>query len=141
MKSHCDQIAISWHEARNRSTCTALLLHWSATREQQESSQQQDQRETISSTVLCMLVSDRLHVQNKSSETYHTTPGQLLILLVHHTHGFELVGSCGVLSPKRGQQLHEALEFLSASRWRNMVSGVASGRQSGARQPNVSLWR
>ena len=65
--------------------------------------------------VLCMLVSDRLHVQNKSSETYHTTPGQLLILLVHHTHGFELVGSCGVLSPKRGQQLHEALEFFSAT--------------------------
>ena len=89
---------------------TALLLHWSATREQQESSQQQDQRETIS-TVLRMLVSDRFHVREKSSET-DTCPGQLLILLVHHTHGFEFCRQLRMCTPKRGRQVHEALEFF-----------------------------
>ena len=118
---------------------TALLLHWRATREQQESSQQQDQRETIS-TVLRMLVSDRLHVREKSSETDHTCPGQLLILLVHHAHGFEPVGSCWSFLRNEVFKFTRRWELFSASRGRNMVSSIASGRQSGARHQDESLW-
>ena len=119
---------------------TALLLHWSATREQQESSQQQDQPRRRSVHGPCMLVSDRLHVRGKSSETNDTCPGQLLILLVHHAHGFEPVGSCWSFLRNEVYKFTRRWELFSASRGRNMVSSIASGRQNGARHQDESLW-
>ena len=96
MQSHCDQIAISWHEARNRSTCR--LWHSFFTGVRRVSSKRAVNNKTNERRSVHrgpgMLVSNRLHVREKSSETDHTCPGQLLILLVHHAHGFELVGSC-----------------------------------------------
>ena len=96
----------------------AFLLHWSATREQQESSQQQDQQETIRRTGPGMLVSNRLHVREKSSETDHTCPGQLLILLVHHAHGFEPVGSCWSFLRNKVCKFTRRWEFFLCESWK-----------------------
>ena len=90
----------------------AFLLHWSATREQQESSQQQDQRETIrpprswharvKSTPRARKVErDRPHVSRTAADTARSS--RPWIRARRQLLDFR---------PKRGQQVHEALEFF-----------------------------
>ena len=145
MQSHCDQIAISWHEARNRSTCRLWHSFFTGVRrvssKSEESSQQQDQRETIrpprswharvKSTPRARKVErDRPHVSRTAADTARSSRPWIRAR-------WQLL----VFPPKRGLQVHEALGiFFSASRGRNMVSSIASGRQSGARHQDESLW-
>ena len=109
MQSHCEQIAISWHEARNRSTCRLPHCFFTGVRRvssKRAVNNKTNERRSPRSTMLLFRSTPRAkQVERDISHDARTAADT-----ARSSHAW--IRACRQLrmcTPKRGRQVHEAL--------------------------------